>query len=70
LLLRADLNRHHVLWGGAQAFIEVGRTDEAEPIIDSMQENAVTSLLPSVTVTCRVATNQSKIGWLDWIGPF
>jgi hypothetical protein len=51
LLLCADLNRRHVLWGGAQVFIEVGRTDEAEPTIDSMQENAVASLLPSGTVT-------------------
>jgi hypothetical protein len=51
LLLCADLNRHHELWGGAQAFGEVGRTDEAEPIIDFMQENALTSLLPSGTVT-------------------
>lgn len=51
LLLCADFNRHHVLWGGAQACGEVGRTDEADPIIDFMQENAVTSLLPSGTVT-------------------
>jgi hypothetical protein len=51
LLLCADLNRHHELWGGAQAFGEAGRNDEAEPIIDFMQENALTSLLPSGTVT-------------------
>jgi hypothetical protein len=51
LLLCADLNRHHVLWGGAQALGEPGRTDEAEPIIDFMQENALTSLLPSGAVT-------------------
>jgi hypothetical protein len=37
LLLCADLNRRHVLWGGAQVSIEVGRTDEAEPTIDSMK---------------------------------
>jgi hypothetical protein len=51
LLLCADLNRHHELWGGAQAFGESSRTDEAEPIIDFMQENALTSLLPAGTVT-------------------
>lgn len=51
LLLCADFNRHHELWGGAQAFGEAGRNDEAEPIIDFMQENALTSLLPSGTVT-------------------
>jgi hypothetical protein len=51
LLLCADLNRHHELWGGAQAFGEAGRNDEAELIIDFMQENALTSLLPSDTVT-------------------
>ncbi|KAL1581903.1 hypothetical protein WHR41_09480 [Cladosporium halotolerans] len=51
LLLCADFNRHHELWGGAQAFGEAGRTDEAEAIIDFMQENALTSLLPSGTVT-------------------
>ena len=51
LLLCADLNRHHELWGGALAFGESSRTDEAEPIIDFMQENALTSLLPAGTVT-------------------
>jgi hypothetical protein len=51
LLLCADLNRHHELWGGALAFGESGRTDEAEPIIDFMQENALASLLPAGTVT-------------------
>jgi len=51
LLLCADLNRHHVLWGGAQASGEAGRTDEVEPIIDFMQENALTSLLRPGTVT-------------------
>ena len=51
LLLCADFNRHHVLWGGAQAVGEAGRTDEAEPIIDLMQEKALSSLLPSGTVT-------------------
>jgi hypothetical protein len=45
------LNRHHELWGGAQAFGEPGRTDEAEPIIDFIQENGFTPLLPSGTVT-------------------
>jgi hypothetical protein len=50
LLLYADLNRHHELWGGTQAFGEAGRTDEAEPIVDFMQENALTSLLPSERV--------------------
>ena len=42
LLLCADFNRHHELWGGALAFGESSRTDEAEPIIDFMQENALT----------------------------
>lgn len=51
LLLCADFNRHHVLWGGPQALREPGRMDEAEVIIDFMQENALTSLLPSGTVT-------------------
>lgn len=51
LLLCADFNRHHELWGGAQAFGKAGRNDEAEPIIDFMQENALTSLLPVGTVT-------------------
>jgi hypothetical protein len=51
LLLCADSNRHHELSGGAQAFGEPGRTDEAEPIIDFIQENALTSLLSSGTVT-------------------
>jgi hypothetical protein len=50
LLLYADLNRHHELCGGTQAFGEAGRTDEAEPIVDFMQENALTSLLPSERV--------------------
>lgn len=47
LLLCADSNRHHELWGGAQASGEASRTDEAEPIIDFMQENTLTSLLQS-----------------------
>jgi hypothetical protein len=51
LLLCADSNRHHVLWGGAEAFGGAGRTGEAEPIIGFMQENAITSLLLSGTVT-------------------
>jgi hypothetical protein len=51
LLLCADFNRHHGLWGGAQVFGEAGRNNEAEAIIDLMQENALTSLLPSGTVT-------------------
>jgi hypothetical protein len=51
LLLCADYNRHHGLWGGAQVFGEAGRNNEAEAIIDLMQENALTSLLPSGTVT-------------------
>jgi hypothetical protein len=51
LLLCADFNRHHELWGGAQAFGEAGRTKEAKHIIDLMQENALTSLLPSGTLT-------------------
>jgi hypothetical protein len=51
LLLCADYNRHHGLWGGAQVFGEAGRNNEAEAIIDLMQENALTSLLPSRTVT-------------------
>ncbi|GAB7336452.1 hypothetical protein MBLNU13_g09744t1 [Cladosporium sp. NU13] len=49
-LLCADLNCHYEVWGGAQAFGEAGRNGEAEPTIDSMQENALTSLLPSRTV--------------------
>jgi hypothetical protein len=51
LLLCADLSRHHELWRGAQAFGETGRNDEAERIIEFMQENAPTSLLHSGTVT-------------------
>jgi hypothetical protein len=51
LLLCADLKRHHELWGGAQAFGESSRTDEAEPIIDFMQGNALISLLPAGTMT-------------------
>jgi hypothetical protein len=46
-LLSADLNRHHVLWGGTQASKEAGGTDEVEPMIDFMQEDALTSLLPA-----------------------
>jgi len=37
--------------GSAQAFGEASRTDEAELIIDFMQENTLTSLLLSGTVT-------------------
>jgi deferrochelatase/peroxidase EfeB len=44
LLLYADLNRHHQLWDGARAFGESSRTDKAEPMIDSMQGNALASL--------------------------
>jgi hypothetical protein len=51
LLLCADLNRHHELWGDTLAFGESSRSDEAEPIIDFMQENALTSLLPAGIVT-------------------
>ena len=51
LLVCADFNRHHVLWGGARAAVEPGRDDEAEGIIDFMQENAMSSLLPAGTVT-------------------
>lgn len=51
LLLCADFNRHHVLWGGAQAHREPGRTDEAEAISDFMQEAALASLLTSGIVT-------------------
>jgi hypothetical protein len=51
LLLCADFDRHHELWGRAQAHGEASRAYEAEPIIDFMQENALTSLLPSGTVT-------------------
>jgi len=51
LLLRADFNRQHVLWGRAQAVGEAGRTDEAEPVIGFMQENPLSSMLPSGTVT-------------------
>lgn len=38
--------------GWAQAFREPSRSDEAEAIIDFMQENALNSLLPSGTVIC------------------
>jgi hypothetical protein len=51
LLLCADFDRHHELWGGAQAYGKAGRADEAEPITDFMHENALTLLLPSGTVT-------------------
>lgn len=37
VLLCTDLNRHHVLWGGHRARMEVGRRNEGEPIIDFMQ---------------------------------
>jgi hypothetical protein len=52
LLLCADFNRHCVLQGGVQALGvgEPGRTDEAEAIVDLMQENTLTSLLSPGTV--------------------
>ena len=53
LLVCADFNRyhHHVLWGGTRATIEPGRSNEADGIIDFMQQNAMSSLLPSGTMT-------------------
>jgi hypothetical protein len=51
VLLCTDLNRHHVLWGGHRARMDVGRRNEGEPIIDFMQEIGLHSLLPVGTIT-------------------
>jgi len=47
----ADLNRHHVLWGGPQTLRSWERHEEANPIIDLMQECRLHSLLKSGTIT-------------------
>jgi hypothetical protein len=51
VLLYTDLNRHHVSWGGHRARMDVGRRNEAEPIIDFMREIGLHSLLPVGTIT-------------------
>ena len=60
LLVCADFNRHHVLWGGILAAIEPGRSNEAEGIIDFMQENATSSLLLPATITCESYNDRSN----------
>ena len=51
IVLCADLNRHHVLWGGHAARMDIGRRNEGEQIIDYMQEAGLHSLLPTGTTT-------------------
>jgi hypothetical protein len=36
VLLYVDFNRHHQMWDGARVFGESSRTDEAEPMFDSV----------------------------------
>lgn len=51
IMVCADLNRYHVLWGGYHQVRTRERRGEADPIIDFMQEAGLHSLLPAGTVT-------------------
>jgi hypothetical protein len=57
IVLCTDLNRHHVLWGGHAARMDIGRRNEGEQIIDYMQEAGLHSLLLTGTTI-----------WDIWIG--
>jgi hypothetical protein len=59
IVLCTDLNRHHVLWGGHVAYMDIGRRNKGEQIIDYMQEAGLHSLLLTGTTTWEHQT-------LDW----
>jgi len=51
VLVYADFNRHHALWGGSALYRAANRRQEGEIIVDFMQEKSLASLLPAGTVT-------------------
>jgi hypothetical protein len=51
VLICADLNRYHVLWGGYHPVRARERRGEGDRIVDFVQEMGLDSLLPAGTVT-------------------
>lgn len=51
VVIAADLNRHHVLWGGPQAWTAQERRHEGNPIVDFIQEQGLQSMLKAGTIT-------------------
>ena len=59
LIIVGDFNRHDTLWGGTAVRDE--RRDEAEPILDMMENLFLISLLPSGTITRRQGDEELTI---------
>ena len=59
VVIAGDLNRHDILWGGDAVSDE--RQGEAEPIIEMMSEQGLSSLLKSGTVTRNQGGDESTI---------
>jgi len=76
VLVCADLNRHHVLWGGYYPTRARERRGEGNRIVDFMQEAGLQSLLPAGTITwehdSRLADDKRKAGVLQgpWVRPW
>jgi hypothetical protein len=51
VLICADLNRYHVLWGGHHPVRARERRGEGDRIVDFIQETGLNSLIPAGTVT-------------------
>ena len=59
IIVAGDFNRHDILWGGNTASEE--RQGEAEPIIEMMGEQGLTSLLECGTITRDQGGDESTI---------
>ena len=59
IIVASDFNRHNILWGGNTASEE--RQGEAEPIIEMMGEQGLTSLLECGTITRDQGGDESTI---------
>jgi hypothetical protein len=51
VVMAADLNRHHILWGGAKAWSSPERRNEGNQIVDFIQEQGLQSMLKAGTIT-------------------
>lgn len=58
LLIAADLNRHHPLWGGPQVTRIPHYNNDGEEVISFIVENALRSLLPAGTITWQHQSGQ------------
>ena len=58
LVLLADFNRHHVLWGGQRVLCSLDRNNDARDIVDFMSQYGLQSLLRRGTITWQHQSGQ------------